>query len=87
MTNKKAVEIDEKTRFDQSRASDPDSTVWVSANAGSGKTHVLSQRVIRLLLKGVEPSRILCLTYGKPSAHRLHSGNSGTTPHLASIGG
>lgn len=32
-------------------------------------------------------NRIRCLTYGKPSAHRLHSGNSGTTPHLASIGG
>ncbi len=71
MTRKKAILVDEKTRRDQSRASDPDSTVWVSANAGSGKTHVLSQRVIRLLLKGVEPSRILCLTYTKTAAAQM----------------
>ena len=39
----------------QLKASDPDSSVWVSANAGSGKTHVLTQRVIRLLLRGTPP--------------------------------
>ena len=71
VTSKKSIEVDEKTRADQARASDPDSTVWVSANAGSGKTHVLSQRVIRLLLKGVEPSRILCLTYTKTAAAQM----------------
>jgi ATP-dependent helicase/nuclease subunit A len=71
VTGEKAVQVDAKTRRDQTLASDPDTTVWVSANAGSGKTHVLSQRVIRLLLKGVEPSRILCLTYTKTAAAQM----------------
>ena len=71
MKHKKVVVVDDKTRRDQARASDPDSTVWVSANAGSGKTHVLSQRVIRLLLNRVEPSRILCLTYTKTAAAQM----------------
>lgn len=52
----------------QIAASDPAASVFVSANAGSGKTHVLAQRVIRLLLGGVPPSRILCITYTKAAA-------------------
>ena len=59
------------TLADQARASDPASSAWVSANAGSGKTHVLAQRVIRLLLDGVEPSKILCLTYTKAAAANM----------------
>ncbi len=59
------------TLAEQSRASDPASSAWVSANAGSGKTHVLAQRVIRLLLDGVEPSKILCLTYTKAAAANM----------------
>ncbi|MEP9387058.1 double-strand break repair helicase AddA [Mesorhizobium sp. KR9-304] len=55
----------------QARASDPDNSVWVSANAGSGKTHVLSQRVIRLLLQGTDPSKILCLTYTRAAAANM----------------
>ena len=43
----------------------------MSANAGSGKTHVLSQRVIRLLLEGTDPSRILCLTYTRAAAANM----------------
>src|SRR5690606_34100328 len=53
------------------RASDPTSSAWVSANAGSGKTHVLTQRVIRLLLSGCRPSSILCLTYTKAAASEM----------------
>src|SRR6202142_1586167 len=49
----------------QARASDPEASAFVSANAGSGKTHVLVQRVIRLLLAGVPPEKILCLTFTK----------------------
>src|SRR5215218_988904 len=52
----------------QHAASDPIASVWVSANAGSGKTYVLAQRVIRLLLDGTDPSKILCLTYTKAAA-------------------
>jgi len=52
----------------QAQASDAAASVWVSANAGSGKTHVLTERVIRLLLGGTKPSRILCLTYTKAAA-------------------
>ena len=51
-----------KPSIRQLEASDPASNVWVSANAGSGKTHVLVDRVIRLMLNGTEPSRIMCLT-------------------------
>ena len=43
----------------------------VSANAGSGKTHVLAQRVIRLLLDGVDPAKILCLTFTKAAAANM----------------
>lgn len=52
----------------QNVASDPKMNVWVSANAGSGKTHVLTERVLRLLLEGVAPGRILCLTYTRAAA-------------------
>ncbi|MBS7543394.1 double-strand break repair helicase AddA [Ancylobacter oerskovii] len=55
----------------QTRASDPGLSVWVSANAGAGKTHVLARRVIRLLLRGVPPGRILCLTYTKAAAANM----------------
>ena len=52
-------------------AADPNLSVFVSANAGSGKTHVLTERVVRLLLVGTEPSKILCLTYTKAAAAEM----------------
>lgn len=52
----------------QRRASDPLHSVWVEASAGTGKTKVLSDRVLRLLLQGVPPAKILCLTYTKAAA-------------------
>jgi ATP-dependent helicase/nuclease subunit A len=55
----------------QRRASDPKLSAWVSANAGSGKTHVLALRVIRLLLDGAAPSKILCLTFTKAAAANM----------------
>jgi ATP-dependent helicase/nuclease subunit A len=57
----------------QLRASDPEASVWVSANAGSGKTHALTTRVARLLLSGTEPGRILCLTFTKAAAAEMSS--------------
>src|SRR5947209_11213037 len=55
----------------QARASDPAASAFVSDNAGSGKTHVLVQRVIRLLLAGVPPEKILCLTFTKAAAANM----------------
>src|SRR4026208_940625 len=55
----------------QRTASDPATSAWVAANAGSGKTHVLAQRVIRLLLQGTKPEKILCLTFTKAAAANM----------------
>jgi len=55
----------------QRTAADPSRSIWVSAHAGSGKTYVLAQRVLRLLLNGVPPSHILCLTYTKAAAANM----------------
>jgi ATP-dependent helicase/nuclease subunit A len=55
----------------QSQAADPESSAWVAANAGTGKTHVLTERVLRILLKGTRPARILCLTYTKAAAAEM----------------
>lgn len=49
----------------------PDANVWLSASAGSGKTQVLSARVIRLLLAGASPEEILCLTFTKAAAAEM----------------
>jgi len=56
---------------EQNLASNPRYSSWVSANAGSGKTHVLAQRVIRLLLNRVAPGKILCLTFTKAAAANM----------------
>lgn len=62
---------------EQAQASHPRSHVWLRASAGTGKTAVLSARVLRLLLNGVAPERILCLTFTKAGAaemaERVHS--------------
>src|SRR3954471_18397829 len=58
-------------RAKQARASDPASSAFVSDNAGSGKTHVLVHRVIRLLLEGVAPEKILCITFTKAAAANM----------------
>ncbi len=61
----------EATARDQRLASDPEASAWVSANAGAGKTHVLKMRVLRLLLAGTAPDRILCLTFTKTAAAEM----------------
>ena len=55
----------------QAAASDPGSHVWLSASAGTGKTQVLAARVFRLLLRGVDPAAILCLTFTKAGAAEM----------------
>jgi ATP-dependent helicase/nuclease subunit A len=63
--------IPESLRQRQAQASNPRTSAWVSANAGSGKTHVLTQRVLRLLLDGTPPAQILCLAYTKAAAANM----------------
>jgi len=55
----------------QRRALDPAASVWVSASAGTGKTKVLTERLLTLMLAGTEPSRILCLTFTRAAAAEM----------------
>jgi ATP-dependent helicase/nuclease subunit A len=64
-------DIPPEVRERQGQASNPNVSAWVAANAGSGKTHVLARRVINLLLKGVEPEKILCITFTKAAAANM----------------
>ena len=78
MSKEKEIENEKKTlaseaRKKQAEASDPAYSVWVEASAGTGKTKVLSDRVFRLLLEKVPPSKILCLTYTKAAAVEMNS--------------
>ena len=57
----------------QIEAAHPGRSTWLSANAGSGKTRVLTDRVARLLLEGVPPAHILCLTYTKAAASEMQN--------------
>ena len=57
----------------QVQAADPTASTWLAANAGSGKTRVLTDRVARLLLNGVEPQKVLCLTYTKAAASEMQN--------------
>jgi ATP-dependent helicase/nuclease subunit A len=59
-------------------AANPDVSAFVSANAGSGKTHVLAQRVINLLLRGVDPAKILCITFTKAASANMANRVFGT---------
>ncbi|MGR3494544.1 double-strand break repair helicase AddA [Citreimonas sp.] len=72
MTDSATPVMDDATRA-QVRAARPDESTWLSANAGSGKTRVLTDRVARLLLDGVPPELILCLTYTKAAASEMQN--------------
>src|SRR5215475_5242367 len=73
-------------RDTQARASNPASSAFVSANAGSGKTHVLVQRVIRLLLDDVPPEKILCITFTKAAAANMAERVFATLGHWVTLG-
>jgi ATP-dependent helicase/nuclease subunit A len=66
-----ADDIPPQVRDLQRAVAAPDVSAWVAANAGSGKTHVLAQRVINLLLDGVAPEKILCITFTKAAAANM----------------
>src|ERR1700729_2424675 len=72
-------------RDTQARASNPASSSFVSANAGSGKTHVLVQRVIRLLLNNVPPEKILCITFTKAAAANMAERVFSTLGHWVTL--
>jgi len=55
----------------QQKAADPGASVWVEASAGTGKTKVLTDRVLSLLLQGTPPQRLLCLTFTKAAAAEM----------------
>ncbi|MGE3769415.1 MAG: double-strand break repair helicase AddA [Bdellovibrionales bacterium] len=59
------------TSADQALASNPESSAWVAASAGTGKTKVLTDRLLRLMLAGSAPEDILCLTYTKAAAAEM----------------
>ncbi len=75
MSSDLLLSADEERRRDtvarQTEAADPAHSAWVSANAGTGKTKVLTDRVIRLLLAGAQPEKILCLTFTKTAAAEM----------------
>jgi ATP-dependent helicase/nuclease subunit A len=77
--------IPDAVRATQARASNPASSAFVSANAGSGKTHVLVQRVIRLLLDGVPPEKILCITFTKAAAANMAERVFSTLGHWVTL--
>src|SRR6266481_2406658 len=77
--------IPPNVRDTQARASDPAASSFVSANAGSGKTHVLVQRVIRLLLNGVPPEKILCITFTKAAAANMAERVFSTLGHWVTL--
>ena len=56
---------------EQRRAAEPSASIWVTASAGTGKTRVLADRVMRLLLAGTDPRQILCLTFTKAAAAEM----------------
>ncbi|MBN1783863.1 MAG: UvrD-helicase domain-containing protein, partial [Alphaproteobacteria bacterium] len=70
----------------QQQATHPHQSFWVSASAGTGKTKVLVDRVIRLLLEGALPSQILCLTFTKTAAGEMIERVLGTLKSFIHLG-
>ncbi len=67
------AELKSQSSNSQLDAADPRASVWVSANAGTGKTHTLTSRVARLLLSGTRPEHILCLTFTRAAAAQMQT--------------
>ena len=78
MTGEKQLNNIELALAEQSEASDPQKSVWVSASAGTGKTKVLTDRVLRLLLNGAKSDGILCITFTKAGANEMQNRISNT---------
>ena len=65
------LSMDDCAPSQQTLASDPNFSVWVNASAGTGKTKTLIDRILRLLLQGVPPERILCITFTQAAAAQI----------------
>ena len=61
----------DEIRNAQNMASNPKKSIWLFASAGSGKTKILTDRVIRLLLDGNDIQKILCITYTNNGANEM----------------
>ena len=61
----------ERANAFQRNAAEPDESVWVVASAGTGKTRVLADRCLRLLMAGSRPERLLCLTFTNAAAAEM----------------
>ncbi len=70
---------------EQLKASDPSTSVWVGASAGTGKTFVLANRVLRLMLAGNKPNKILCLTYTTTAAAEMSNRVNGRLANWISL--
>ncbi|SME94168.1 DNA helicase/exodeoxyribonuclease V, subunit A [Tistlia consotensis] len=69
----------------QRRAADPEASAWVGASAGTGKTRVLTDRVLRLLLARARPERLLCLTFTKAAAAEMRQRLADSLRHWATL--
>jgi ATP-dependent helicase/nuclease subunit A len=69
----------------QREASDPRRSVWVGASAGTGKTKVLTDRVLRLMLTGTPPDRILCITFTRAAAAEMANRIAATLARWATM--
>lgn len=63
----------EEVKKKQNIASNPDYSIWTSASAGSGKTTVLVKRLLRMFLAGIQPSKILCITFTNTGAAEMRN--------------
>lgn len=70
MAREQSMTLSDPTTF-QRRATLPTASIWVDASAGTGKTKVLTDRVLRLMLEGTLPHKILCLTFTKAAAAEM----------------
>ncbi|MCZ4281379.1 double-strand break repair helicase AddA [Kiloniella laminariae] len=78
-------EILDKATGEQRQAADPTASVWVGASAGAGKTKVLTDRILNLLLSGSEPGKILALTFTKAAAAEMANRLSGKLAQWSTI--
>jgi ATP-dependent helicase/nuclease subunit A len=77
--------IPDLVRQRQTEASNPQVSAFVAANAGAGKTHVLALRVIRLLLAGTDPMKVLCITFTKAAAANMAARVFDTLSHWIAL--